>query len=326
MRTYKSFLADEIRKYITYRTGLGFSVRNTGRYLEIFDQYVVKHAFCIEDLKQIFFVNFRQSLLSKYEARTVNNIFSGVNGLVKYLIRKDYALEPPLANLSIIPERKFIPYIFSIEDTNRLLSAIQKDIRKEEEYFFKDFTKYIVIALLARCGMRISEPLKLLRSAYNKSDGTIYIEKTKFHKDRLIPVPQATIPDLENYLAIRDSTIKKDYNPYMFPGNGQKKIHPNHIYEVFHKGVNAIGIHSPQKIIGDCKFGSPICHSFRHSFAINTLKQIKQTGKSPQDALPFLAAYMGHKKYQSTAVYLKAVDASHRKRLYDFSPKYLNEV
>ncbi len=96
--------------------------------------------------------------------------------------------------------------------------------------------------------------------------------------------------------------------------------------QAIHKGVNAIGIHSPQKIIGNCKFGSPTCHSLRHSFAINTLKRVKQTEKSPQDALPYLAAYMGHKKYQSTSVYLKSVDADHRKKLYDFSHKYLKDI
>ncbi len=326
MKTYKCFLSEEMVKYITYRTGIGYLERYIARYLEIFDQYVVKHAFCEEDLKQMLFVNFRQNLLSTYEARTVNGIFSAVNGFVKFLIRNGYALEPPLANLSIISERIFIPYVFSKEDTDRLLNAIQSDIRKEEEYFFKDFTKYFVINLLARCGMRISEPLKLLRSSYNESDGTIYIEKTKFHKDRLIPVPAVTMPSLENYLAVRDTIIRKEYNPYLFPGYGKNKLHPNHIYDVFHKGVKAIGIHSPQKTTGNYKFGSPTCHSLRHSFAINTLKRIKQTGQAPQDALPFLAAYMGHKKYQSTSVYLKVVDANHRKKLYDFSHKYLKDI
>ncbi|MDL1988862.1 MAG: hypothetical protein LWX08_14695 [Deltaproteobacteria bacterium] len=49
------------------------------------------------------------------------------------------------------------------------------------------------------------------------------------------------------------------------------------------------------------------------------MKQIKDQGKSPQYALPILSVYMGHRKYQYTAVYLKVLDAKHRQGLVDFA-------
>ncbi|MDL1985079.1 MAG: hypothetical protein LWX54_12995 [Deltaproteobacteria bacterium] len=64
----------------------------------------------------------------------------------------------------------------------------------------------------------------------------------------------------------------------------------------------------------------------RHSFAINTLKRIKQQGKSPQNALPILAVYLGHRKYRYTAVYLKVVDAEHRQGLVDFAISRQEEI
>jgi integrase len=57
----------------------------------------------------------------------------------------------------------------------------------------------------------------------------------------------------------------------------------------------------------------------RHSFAVNTLIAIKERGQSPQNALPVLAAYLGHTKYQFTAVYLRVADARSRQQLVDFS-------
>jgi hypothetical protein len=57
----------------------------------------------------------------------------------------------------------------------------------------------------------------------------------------------------------------------------------------------------------------------RHSFAVNTLKAIKERGHSPQHALPVLATYLGHVTYFNTSVYLKVADASTRNKLYDFS-------
>ncbi len=73
------------------------------------------------------------------------------------------------------------------------------------------------------------------------------------------------------------------------------------------------------RIIDNMRFGAPTPHSLRHSFAINTLKRIKDKGKSPQQALPILSVYMGHSKYRYTAVYLKLTDAEHRRHLVDFT-------
>ncbi len=65
-------------------------------------------------------------------------------------------------------------------------------------------------------------------------------------------------------------------------------------------------------------FAPPTPHSLRHSFAVNTLKQIKERGDCPQHALPVLAAYMGHLIYKYTAKYLKFIDAEQRQELLDF--------
>jgi integrase len=50
---------------------------------------------------------------------------------------------------------------------------------------------YLAMMMLARCGMRINEPLRLCRHHYRADEGSLYIERTKFRKDRLIPLPKA---------------------------------------------------------------------------------------------------------------------------------------
>ena len=54
-------------------------------------------------------------------------------------------------------------------------------------------------------------------------------------------------------------------------------------------------------------------------FAVNTLNSIWERGESAQNALPVLAAYLGHKDYTCTSVYLRVADAISRKALVDFS-------
>jgi integrase/recombinase XerD len=107
--------------------------------------------------------------------------------------------------------------------------------------------------------------------------------------------------------------------------NGQP-LKAHRVRRVFHRAVEAIGLKQPKRIMGNMTFGSPVPHSLRHSFAINTLNRIKARGVSPRHALPVLAAYMGHRKYQYTAAYLKVKDAGDLAGLIDFTKSQLDVV
>jgi integrase len=192
-------------------------------------------------------------------------------------------------------------------------------MRKNDRYFLTDFAEYLAILLMAKCGMRISEPLKLMKQHYSRDDVTLFIEKTKFKKQRLMPIPKAVKSEIENYLAARKCMYPNDQNPYLLAGKGRNPTRDNRIRYVFHKAVKDIGLDQQRRIIGNVNFNQPTPHSLRHSFAVNTLLDIKKRGQSPQNALPVLAAYMGHAEYKYTSVYLRVMDAMSRKNLVDFS-------
>jgi integrase len=114
-------------------------------------------------------------------------------------------------------------------------------------------------------------------------------------------------------------TFRNDPNPFLLPGQEHGPLTDNRVYRLFRQAVKDIGIGQPRRIVANTTFGAPTPHSLRHSFAVNTLKRIKQRGESPQKALPVLSAYMGHRKYRYTAVYLKVLDAEQRQGLVDFA-------
>ena len=203
--------------------------------------------------------------------------------------------------------------------------ARQQCIRQQPAYFADDYGVYMTIVLLARCGLRNSEPRRLKCHDYNSLEKTIYIAKTKFSKDRLIPVPENTCVDIDNYLSLR-RTLIKNKNPYLLCGYKNRAISKNRIYPMFNHAVKTIGLDQPKRIVANTTFGRPTPHSLRHSFAINTLKSIKQRGRSPQHALPVLSAYLGHRKYRYTAAYLKFLDAEHRQGLVDFAIERQEEI
>jgi len=111
----------------------------------------------------------------------------------------------------------------------------------------------------------------------------------------------------------------EDDNPLLLANNNQKGFSWMSLYRRFKQVIKHIHFDQPRKVIGSTNFCAPTHHSLRHSFAVNTLKRIKLQSKSPQNALPVLAAYMGHSEYKYTTKYLKVLDAEHRRQMFDFS-------
>jgi integrase/recombinase XerD len=291
---------------------------------EILEEYLVNTPMDIVDLSAWAILEFRNTL--RLGPRTVNAILSAIRGFLDYLVRKEIIQCNPIEDIPAVSENAFIPFVFSASQTDQLLGVVQSRIRPDPSCFFADLTTYTAILLLARCGMRLSEPLRLKTGHYIHEEGSIYIEKTKFSKDRLIPLPGEVITHLNNYLSVRRSLMPGDPNPRLLPGKQGNKISQGRVYAAFSNALGHIGIHSPRRVIANTVFGSPTPHSLRHSLAINTLRQIRQRGQSAQAALPVLATFMGHRKYRYTAVYLKVLDAEKRQQLVDFSIKAQKDI
>jgi len=262
MKHFESFLAPPLREYITYRRNLGYAKSPSVSHLLTFDRYVKEQKITPELLQPYFFLELRKDL--KLEPRSVNRILSTVRVFFQFMVRRGCYTQNPVQDVPPLAERSIIPFVFSPEQIDELLSAVCKRLGKTGKYYFKNLGIYLAILLLARCGMRISEPLRLLRSHYRPREKSLYIEKTKFKKDRLIPVPEPVAVEIENYLAVRNTLLYEDQNPYLLTGNKQNKLSDNRVRFVFHQVVKKIGLDQTRQIIGNINFSSPTPHSLRH--------------------------------------------------------------
>jgi integrase len=229
-----------------------------------------------------------------------------------------YYSHNPLQDLPAIPVAQYYPYIFSSDQIDELLLSIRARLPDNQQNDLVHASVYLSILLMAKCGLRISEPSRILVKHYCKNEGTIYIEKTKFQNDRLIPAPKSVLFELEDYLIIRNSTKIKKKNPYLLVDSKQNPLAANKIYEIFRQAVKDVGVHDTKQKIKNITFGAPTPHCLRHSFAVNTLIRIKERGESIWDALPILAIYMGHRKICSTTRYLTVLNSEHRRELLNF--------
>ncbi len=322
MKHFKSFLAEQMENFIEYRSQLGYSNRTMIYCLRVLDRYMLEKQANWTSFDPLFFIRFRADL--NLERRSINTIFRMTKIFFNYLIRKDLILENPLQEITELPENKVIPFIFSTEETDLFLKTAIKQIRTSQRFYLSDFSAYIALLLMARCGLRTSETLNLLKTHYRPEERTIYIEKTKFRKDRLIPIPKAIAYEINNLLKVR--RLFPDDSPFLLVKIKGNRLVRMFINRRFKQVLKYINLDQPRKIIGTTNFSNPSHHSLRHSFAVNTLKRIKQQGKSCQNALPVLAAYMGHSKYKYTTYYLKVMDAEHRRQLLDFSMRRSTDV
>ena len=324
MKVFESFLSQQMEAFISYRKNLGYRVIDTRSQLLVLDRYICRQPNPTDVWHPAFYLKIRKDL--KLEPTSANLFLYTARCFFQYLVRTGQCRNNPVQDVPALHLRAFIPYIFSPEQVEELLNTLCNQIRRNRRFFLKDFGEYLVILLLARCGLRITEPLQLKIQHYRTDEKTIYIEKTKFKKDRLIPIPNTVADEMDNYLAARAALAQDCESVYLFIGFKQKALYDQRIRTVFHKAVKRIGIDSPRRIIGNTTFGNPTPHSLRHSFAVNTLKVAIARGQTAQNVLPTLAAYMGHVEYRHTIKYLKVADAESGVRLLNFAGTQREEL
>ncbi|WP_458774988.1 tyrosine-type recombinase/integrase [Desulforhopalus sp. 52FAK] len=318
---FKSFLALQMEQYGEYRQNLGCSTAAVNR-LKLFDRYLVKeNVTTIEHLTPLFFLKMLKDL--EIEQNTKSRVIDGVGGFFEYLVRIEFCQTNPLTGVPRFKRNNIIPFIFSERETEQLLEAAWQQVRREHKHLFLgDMSCCMALQLLARCGLRISEPLKLKVSDFRLDERTIYIRKTKFSKDRLIPIPRDVANHLSDYLQLRKTLLPvNNQNPYLLAKNPTKG-YAQRIRNYFHRARKEIGLTQTRQVIGNTNISAPTPHSLRHSFAVNTLRRIRERGDSPQNALPVLSVYMGHRMYFYTIYYLKLIDADQHRNLIDFMIKY----
>ena len=324
--SFENFLAPEMEQYLEYRENLGYSTKAVASLRQLDRYMVAEDVTTFKALTPLFFLKMRTDLA--IDPNTINRVIYALRGFFQYLVRIEFCQYNPLAGIPRFKENNIIPFIFSDQETEHLLEVSWRQVRREKQPFFlKDMSCCLALQLLARCGLRISEPLRLKVGDFRDDERTIYIRKTKFRKDRLIPIPMDVAKHLSDYLLLRNTLLPADnQNPYLLVRDPAKGVYNQQVRNYFHQAIKEIGLTQAKQVIGNTNISGPTPHSLRHSFAVNSLRRIKERGDSPQNALPVLAVYMGHKKYTYTIYYLKLIDADQHRNLVDFMTSYPSKL
>lgn len=190
------------------------------------------------------------------------------------------------------------PHIYSPSDVRRMLDIARTYPSPRAP--LRPLNIYTMLLLAYCAGLRRSELARLDLGDVDFQRGTITIRETKFFKTRILPLPDSVVVELRAYIdARRRAGAPQDPGSGLFwhqqrSGRYTKEAIAWLLVDV----IRRAGL-KPQR-----GHTGPRLHDLRHSMVVNRILDWYRSGINPQERLPFLATYLGHRDINSTLVYI----------------------
>lgn len=195
-------------------------------------------------------------------------ILSGVRSFFRYLLQEQYIDSDPSELIESPQIGRHLPEVLSTEEVDMLEASI--DVSTPEGH-----RNRAIIEVLFSCGLRVSELVSMKLSNIFRDEMFLRITG-KGRKERLVPLSQRAMQELDNWFAVRSTmNIKAGEEDYVFLNRRGAHLTRTMILIMIKRQAKEAGI---EKTI------SP--HTLRHSFATELLK-----GGAD---LRFIQAMLGH--------------------------------
>jgi integrase len=294
MSRFQSIFASHLASYVQLRRQLGLRFAAQEDMLVAFDQHVQQRSYSgplTEELAREFAMAARDSSSTIPDRR-----YMVVRHFSEYLATFDPRtprLDPKALYRALAQPA---PFIFTDEEIESLLCHATKFSHRHPV----SNQAFRAMAGLSACtGLRLREVLGLDLSDVDLETGVLVVRRSKFDKDRLVPVHPTTLDVLRAYAAIRGEMPRSAGESAFFLNARSRRFRGDNVCYLFRQLVRKVELHtSPRK--------PPTFYSLRHTFAVRRLMSWYRAGENVQALLPALATYMGHVHYTSTSYYLTA--------------------
>lgn len=289
MSGFAERLADHVESYIMLRRSLGYAFGNQAATLRAFTHYVASERLD-GPLTQAMVLNFVVSWNGSANGRAIR--YGVVRRFADYFAIYEAQTEP--LDPKALPRSRAVPPPRILSDTE--LSALMSACRcVSPGYPGRAMVLAPLVGLLASTGLRSGEARRLDRADVDLVGGVLSIKKTKFRKDRLVPVHPTTLTALRAYTRQRDRAYPAPKDPAFFLNSRGSRLSETGLQVAFA---------AARKIAGLDKALRP--HDLRHRFAVTRLAAWHREQADVQALLPVLATYLGHTRYSDTAYYVHA--------------------
>ena len=292
---------DEIvRKYTTWlKLEKGLSANTQAAYL--FDLQKFRDHMEVEDkaLEEVSYTDLQQFVSCLYDmgiqSTSQARIISGIKSFYRFLLLDDYIQTDPTELLEAPKKRLKLPEVLSVGEVDRLIESIDLS----EPFGQRNRT---ILEVLYSCGLRVSELTSLRLSDLYLEEGFIRVEG-KGRKQRLIPISEQAIREINNYMLCRnEQLIKPEATDILFVSRRGAALGRIMVFHMIRKQAESIGL---KKTI------SP--HTFRHSFATHLLEGGANL-RAIQDML-------GHESITTTEIYTHIDREMLRQQIIEHHPR-----
>jgi integrase len=223
--------------------------------------------------------------------------FSIVKILADYMARTGYQAYIPMPCEARKMHKTFVPYIFTNDEIRLLFDAVDS---MKVNYRTSAPRRHLVLPVLFRilycCGLRVTEVTQLLGEDVNLNNGILTIRKTKFSKNRYVPMSKELTDFCADYAQTRLIGEPVDW---FLPARDGGYYCDRSVYTAFRELLYRAGIPHGGRGKG------PRVHDLRHTFAVHCLQQWVKRGEDITTALPYLREYLGHINLRATEQYLR---------------------
>ncbi|MER9256540.1 tyrosine-type recombinase/integrase [Mesorhizobium sp. M0598] len=289
MTAFARFLGEKAERYIELRRSLGYAFSKQAGTLRAFVHYV-ERAQLDRPATRTMALDFALSFSGAANSRATRH--GVLRRFYEYLAVYDVRTEA--LERRAFPRSRAIPPPRILSEAE-LASLIDACARISPGTPLRGRTMATLIGLLASSGLRSGEVVSLDRSDVDLANGVLLVRKTKFRKDRLVPVHTTTQTALRQYVRERDAAFPTPKDQAFFLSSRGNRLSATGLQNGFAEVCKLAHLDG----------GKPLRpHDLRHRFAVTRLSLWHQQRADVQALLPLLATYLGHASYSDTAYYL----------------------
>ncbi len=289
MSVFAKMLAEKVQSYIELRRSLGYAFKKQAATLRAFVRHVESERLD-GPLTKAMALDFVLSFIGAANGRAIRH--GVLRRFCEYLAVYDARTE--VLDRRAFPRSRAIPppRILSDEEMALLIASCRQISPTIPQ---RGRTLATLVGLLASTGLRSGEALRLDRADVDLVGGILQIRRTKFRKDRLVPVHKTTLTALRQYVRHRDATFPVAKDCGFFLSSRGNRLSSAGLHVAFNAACKLAGLDN----------GKPMRpHDLRHRFVVTRLATWHRENADVQALLPLLATYLGHVRYSDTAYYV----------------------
>lgn len=290
MKKTSESMVKKVRRYLAHRRSFGYILRSESHDLPALARFVDRTA-PGQPLST-------KLALQWVEQRSVQPVtkahrLSAIRGFARFCASLDARTQIPPHHLISYREHSGRPHIFTDAQLHLILRRT-RDLRPWRTDL-RPVTYATLIGLLASCGLRPTEAIRLRDQDFNAAVGTLQVPAVKRSPGRLLPLHPSVVQALQQYRRVRQTRYPLSTHFFVGPfGRPLQMPAADWTFARLVRGIPSNG-----------SWPRPRLYDLRHRFATKWIARWSTQSVPMAHHLVLLSRYLGHRYFHDTYWYVQ---------------------